>query len=698
MNKPQDWKTEIQYADYVEEHKEELLQSALAAIDPDAMGMTRDQALTLGGAMKACGIFTQKDFADVMARSAQDKGTMQKQWNKFTGIGQEHGHASEGTIFDYAKRCGWKWPAITDIKAPMQTKKKDAPRLDLMSRYDDSFKFSVILDSQEYKSKPSAVWEIRAREPVQGSEPEPISMDSFARAVTSGCTFSPCVYSKEQSGTDESGKAVYKYRPIMQQVFVVDIDNEEPCKDAPGNKKRIDKPLTIENALNICKRHQIMPFFVYKTFSNKDHENDETMPYSKFRLCFVLSDPIRVEDYGKKGLQKAVNYFIRLFGKSADAKTKDPARLIYGTDEKDSAQLTKNIIDKDKFMQMLEEPASNPADDPEVMTGEEYLQKSVAADLDSFLQEITQDPIPAISTGFNNLDQIFDGGFYPGLYVLGAMSASGKTSLALQICDNIAACGHDVILFSLEMGRRELLAKSISRLSYTITDDPRHAKSTMLILRKYQTLQTDEQELIKQAAQVYAKFAKHIYIHEAAGNIGTAEMGEIIKRHIKITGQTPFVLVDYLQIIPAPDPRQSTKQACDVNLVELKRISRDYNLPVFCISSFNRESYKQPVSMASFKETGGVEYTSDVLLGMQLYGMDYEPGESAINRENRIRKLIKDARYPRKIEIKVIKNRNGRTGSCVFDFHAVHNTFTEDRGSDFHDISKADFSELKNLY
>ena len=696
MNRPHDMQL---YSDYAEEHKEELLAAALAAINPDIMGMTRDQALTLAGAMKTCG-FMQEDFAEVMRRSSQDKGTFAKQWAKIRGTGK-HGEAGAGTIFDYAKQSGWKWPAIDGHAAPMQTQTKNPPRLDLMAKYNDDFKFSVILDSQEYKEKPTKAGEIRAREPVNGAMPEPITMQAFAGAVTSGRTFSPCVYCKEIEGKDENGKNIYRYRAIQQQLFVVDIDNEEQATDADGKryKKRIEKPLTIEEALTICEKHQVKPFLVYESFSSKFHRNDEKEPYTKFRLCFMLSDPLTVQEVGEKGINKAVLWFISLFGKSADSTTTDTARLIYGTDERDRKKKKKNIIDKAKFTKMLE-TAAEPEPEPKEMTVEEYLQQSAAADLDGFLKEIQEEPTPAISTGFENLNKIFDGGFYPGLYVLGAMSASGKTSIALQICDNIAASGRDVILFSLEMGRRELLAKSISRLSYTVADDPRHAKSTMLILRKYKNLMTEEQELVKKAARVYGSFAKHIYIHEAAGNLGTPEMREIVKRHIDITGQAPFVVLDYLQIVPAPDPRQTAKQACDANLVELKRLTRDYNLPLLCISSFNRESYKQPVSMSSFKESGGVEYTCDVLLGMQLYGMDYEAGETPASRDTRIRQLIKGVRDPRKIEIKILKNRNGRTGSCVFDFYPAHNTFVEEVEPGFVSVPDtpevyADFSALK---
>lgn len=68
------------------------------------------------------------------------------------------------------------------------------------------------------------------------------------------------------------------------------------------------------------------------------------------------------------------------------------------------------------------------------------------------------------------------------------------------------------------------------------------------------------------------------------------------------------------------DPRATDKQNTDRAVVELKRISRDFDIPVFAVSSFNRENYRNAVSMEAFKESGAVEYSSDVLFGLQLAG------------------------------------------------------------------------------
>ena len=89
---------------------------------------------------------------------------------------------------------------------------------------------------------------------------------------------------------------------------------------------------------------------------------------------------------------------------------------------------------------------------------------------------------PFIPTGFKKLDSVLDGGLYEGLYIVGAISSLGKTTLITQITDQIAQSGTDVLIFSLEMARSELIAKSISR--HTLQSvlqtggDTRNAKTT----------------------------------------------------------------------------------------------------------------------------------------------------------------------------------------------------------------------------
>lgn len=305
-----------------------------------------------------------------------------------------------------------------------------------------------------------------------------------------------------------------------------------------------------------------------------------------------------------------------------------------------------------------------------------YAESNVYSHLQEFINGISESAnTPYIPTGFEQLDKVLDGGFYEGLYIIGAISSLGKTTLAMQICDNIANSGHDVLIFSLEMARSELMAKSISRL--TLLDvlqnggDTRNAKTARGITTgsRYAGYSQTESDLIQRAIKAYGTYARNIYIHEGIGNIGTAQIRQTVENHIRITGEKqPLVLVDYLQILAPEDVRATDKQNTDKAVTELKRISRDFKIPVFAVSSFNRENYKTAVSFSSFKESGAIEYSSDVLIGLQLKGA----GEKGFDAETT------KTRNPREIELVILKNRNGETGKKLeFKYYPMFNYFEE---------------------
>ena len=304
-------------------------------------------------------------------------------------------------------------------------------------------------------------------------------------------------------------------------------------------------------------------------------------------------------------------------------------------------------------------------------------QERASAHLQGFINGIASGifgkPQP---TGFNGLDTILDGGLYPGLYCVGAVSSLGKTTLVLQIADYIAGNGRDVLFFSMEMARIELMAKSISRNMYIISrekaGDKRYAKTVRQILNAEELNKFTEEEdyIFKAAAQRYAKAAEHLIIKEAVGDVDVKAIRQKIEDYITINPEKekPVVFVDYLQILAPYDTHNSDKQNTDRAVLELKRISRDYSIPIVAVSSFNRESYTEPVSQTAFKESGAIEYGSDVLIGLQLSGMDYQEREKDGERLARIRKLNREnidkakagEAFP--IQAKILKNRNGSRG------------------------------------
>lgn len=321
---------------------------------------------------------------------------------------------------------------------------------------------------------------------------------------------------------------------------------------------------------------------------------------------------------------------------------------------------------------------------------EDYLATAASFNLQNFIDDIEKSTNANFnSTGFASVDSLLDGGLYAGLYCIGAISSLGKTSFCLQIADNIARAGQDVLIFSLEMARNELIAKSISRI--TLLQDLKknqttaHAKTTRGILTgtRYSSYSTKERELIIAAIEEYSSYANHIFIHEGIGDIGIEKIRETVAEHKKITNKSPVVLIDYIQILAPYNERYTDKQNTDKAVIELKRISRDYSTAVIGISSFNRENYTAPVNMASFKESGAIEFSADVLIGLQYEGMDWKEGEGEKDRNKRVRKLLKEQiaigrqGQAQSIQVKVLKNRNGSKGDTCMDFYPMFNYFTD---------------------
>lgn len=273
-------------------------------------------------------------------------------------------------------------------------------------------------------------------------------------------------------------------------------------------------------------------------------------------------------------------------------------------------------------------------------------------------------------TGYSNLDAVQP--LYPGLYVLGAISSLGKTTFLHQMGDQIAKQGDPVLYFSLEQNQLEMVTKSLSRLTAQL--DPGTAVSAIDIRRGKRS------RSINNAIEAYKKFAGNMYVIECNFGATVEKIVNDVRQFIIDTGKKPVVIVDYLQIIQPVDPRQNTKDAVDTNVRALKKLQSENDLVLFLIASLNRQNYLTPVDFESFKESGGIEYTADVVMGLQLAIMNDE----IFSKDGKLkdkREKVKKAKseIPRKVELVVLKNRYGRASySCGFNYNPVYDLFVED--------------------
>lgn len=322
-----------------------------------------------------------------------------------------------------------------------------------------------------------------------------------------------------------------------------------------------------------------------------------------------------------------------------------------------------------------EEEAKAEAAAEEETERQEFL-RSISIDLSLFEQGIKESAnTPCMPTGFEALDLDLDGGLYPGLYILGAVTSAGKTALVMQIADQVAAAGHHVIIISLEMATTELVSRSISR--HTLIRalgneiDTKNCKTARGITdgKRWKAYNPIERKLIYDSIDDYAEYSDRIKVKEGIGDIGAAQIRDIVERYIRYTGERPLLVVDYLQIMSPTDVHLSDKQNMDRAVLELKRISRDFRIPVFTIASLNRNGYKETVEMQDFKESGAIEYSADVLLGYQFAGAKGKDFDF---------KAAK-AKNPREMELVILKNRAGAIPKdpARFRYYPAFNAFFE---------------------
>jgi replicative DNA helicase len=275
----------------------------------------------------------------------------------------------------------------------------------------------------------------------------------------------------------------------------------------------------------------------------------------------------------------------------------------------------------------------------------------------TWLKEIKElKKTPIISTGFPKFNKKLGGGIFPGLYVIGSISSLGKTAFTLQMADQIAKNQHPVLYFSTEMPKIELLSRSISRQIFNYDRERFKDVGTLKIMRGnfYDCIDEMNQALID-----YEPIAKNLTIQKCNFNTDIKEVKEIVKAYISKAKLKPVIIIDYLQTLKAEGFNE--RQKTDNVVAGLKDISTDFHIPVISISSFNRANYLTKVSFENFKESGLIEYTADVLIGLQLTVLD-ELDLSEKNKHTNREKLskAKDEEMPRRITAVVLKQRNAR--------------------------------------
>lgn len=208
------------------------------------------------------------------------------------------------------------------------------------------------------------------------------------------------------------------------------------------------------------------------------------------------------------------------------------------------------------------------------------------------------------STGISTLDRALLG-IIPGkYYVIGARPSQGKTALACQIGEHIASTDHDVLLFSLEMGREELAFRSIARRTGIDMVD-------LMLGRRY----SDHVDEITAAVS-------HLYGMPYRIDDRTRDIESIAAkiRRERARKRCDVVIVDYLQQINTTRRLVSRLQEVSYFSRTLCDLAKELDIAVIVLSQLSRavETRTPPQPrLSDLKETGDIEQDADAVI--ELY-------------------------------------------------------------------------------
>ncbi|MDY6857616.1 MAG: replicative DNA helicase [Thermodesulfobacteriota bacterium] len=205
-----------------------------------------------------------------------------------------------------------------------------------------------------------------------------------------------------------------------------------------------------------------------------------------------------------------------------------------------------------------------------------------------------------IKTGFECIDKKIYGLFNSELIILAARPSLGKTSLSLNIAQNISK-HKNVLFFSLEMPKTDL---AIRMLSPIVKLGFKNIKAGWL--------SKDQFENIEKASVELAKL--NLFINDKAAN-NIDSIVSSVKRFNELN-KVDFVVCDYLQLVTC---KQMGNKELEIGHItqQFKNLGKDLNIPVMVLSQLSRaiELRKDKVpTLSDLRDSGQIEQHADTVL------------------------------------------------------------------------------------
>jgi replicative DNA helicase len=244
-----------------------------------------------------------------------------------------------------------------------------------------------------------------------------------------------------------------------------------------------------------------------------------------------------------------------------------------------------------------------------------------------------------ISTHYMDIDRI-TGGLQPKeLIILAARPGMGKTTLALNIAQNMANEEACVAIFSLEMSKEQLGLRLMA-------SEGRVDAFKLRVGR----LGGDDFESLFKAADRIARLP--IFIDDTP-DINVLEIRAKIRR-LEQQQRISLIIIDYLQLMKPITSRNSREREVSEISSGLKTLAKIFEVPVMALSQLNRRVEGRDTKipeLADLRESGSIEQDADVIAF--IYRPDVY-NKTTVNHG--------------KAEIIVAKNRNGPIGNIKLTY------------------------------
>ncbi len=258
-----------------------------------------------------------------------------------------------------------------------------------------------------------------------------------------------------------------------------------------------------------------------------------------------------------------------------------------------------------------------------------------------------------IPTGFRALDNILAGLQKSDLIILAARPSLGKSAMATDIARQVALEKKmPVGIFSLEMSKDQIVDRLIAA----------QADIDLWRLRTGRLSDEGEDNDFERIQRAMASLSEApIFIDDAASS-NVLQMRAMARR-LQADQGLGLLIIDYLQLMEARNPAQSTVQQVTENSKALKALAKELNVPVLAISQLSRaveQRTPQTPRLADLRDSGSLEQDADVVLF--IYREDRY-------KENTEKKNVAD--------IIIAKHRNGPVGKIELYFDEQRVSFRD---------------------